>query len=377
MAKNILVVGAGIAGLTLMNCLKNTGYTALLVEKDTKLRTDGAGILLGANLFDIFKKMGLDKELLLKSQILDNMVSFDNKGDILGNIDFKKIYTERKLYTVAIHREELHNILSKNIDQKNIRLGYKVISIRKNIDKYDVQFENGESGTFDKIIATDGIFSTIKKEVFKDTELRDSHQGCWRFVIDTPKEIDAKSSCEMWGDEKRVGIFPLGNNKTYCFLVSTIQGDEENLSFNEVLERFSDFGGDWSYVKNSFDVSSTELLYNRLSDAKNITLEKDGIVFIGDAGHSTTPNLGQGAGMAMESAYEFCELLKTYSYDEACQKYSINRFKKVNIIKERSFKIGQLAHIKSKFLQKVRNLILKMLPQKFSQNEYEKLIFMR
>jgi len=375
MSKKILIVGAGIAGLTLMNCLKNTKYIVELVEQDTQLRTDGAGILLGANLFDIFKKMDLDKELLLKSQILDNIISVDNKGNIIGSIYLKKIYKERKLYTVAIHREELHNILSKNIDRESIRLGYKVISIKKNIDQYDVEFENGERATFDKIIATDGIFSTIKEEVFGNIKLRDSNQGCWRFVIDTPKKIDKKSSCEMWGDEKRIGIFPLGYNKTYCFLVSTIQGDEEKLSFNEVLERFNDFGGDWNYVKNSFDVSSTELLYNRLSDAQNVTLEKDGIVFIGDSGHSTTPNLGQGAGIAIESAYEFCELLKTYSYDEACQKYSINRFKKVNTIRERSFKIGQLAHIKSRLLQKIRNFILKILPQKLSQYEFEKLIF--
>lgn len=375
MPKNILIVGGGIAGLTVKNLLESFGHTSTLVEKNDTLRSEGAGILLGANVFKILKEMGLEKDLLAKSQILNKMSTLDAKGKSLGEIYFQKIHDKTGLYTVAIHRDELHKILSKSVDQSSILFNHKLIAIQKEDKGYSVAFQNGDIKVFDEIIATDGLFSKVREELFEKTTLRETNQACWRFVIDTPSGIDIKSGIEMWGDQKRVGIFPLGDGKTYCFLVSTMQGGEEKFTFKEVLEKFDGFEGPWSRMKNDINTSTTKLMFNTLADAQEITLEKDGIIFIGDAGHSTTPNIGQGAGMGIESAYSFYELLKEYIYEESVKQYPLIRYDRVNLIRERSLKVGELAHIKSKNLQKIRNFILKILPQKLSQYEFEKIIF--
>jgi len=375
--KKILIVGAGITGLMIKNRLDALGDTSILCEQANTLRAEGAGLLLGANVVKIFKEIGLSNDLLSKSQVVDAIESQDQDSNLLGKLDLKKVYKDSGYQTLTIHRQDLFDILSNSIDKESILLSHKLIFIDKLKDGYKVYFENGKVEEFSKIIATDGLYSRVKKLTFMDEELRHTNQACWRFVVETPNKINNSVCCEMWGDEKRVGIFPLSNNKTYCFLVSTMQGGEEKLSSKEVISKFNEFGGEWLKIKSVLDLLNTKFLYGELSDAKNITLQKDGIVFMGDAAHSTTPNMGQGAAMGIESAYIFSELLKnnSFNFDKAVSLYEKQRYDRVHSIREKSMALGKIAHVKSKTLQRIRNYVLKVIPDFLTQKEFEKAIF--
>lgn len=375
--KKILIVGAGIAGLMMQNKLEALGCTSVLCEQSDVLRAEGAGLLLGANVVKIFKEIGLESELLSKSQVIDTIKSMDNDNNLLGKLDLKKVYESSGYQTLTICRQALFDILVQSIDKERVWLSHKVISIKKVIDGYVVVFTNGRVEEFSKIIAADGLHSRVKKLIFKDEELRYTKQACWRFVVNSQEGANSSVCSEMWGDEKRVGIFPLVNNKTYCFLVSSIKGGEEKLNFKDVIREFDDFGGEWAKISSTLDTQNTQYLYVELVDAKNITLQKDGVVFMGDSAHSTTPNMGQGAAMGIESAYLFSELLKKsrFDFDKASSLYEQERYERVNSIRKKSMALGKLAHIKSKTAQKIRNFILKVIPDILTQKEFEKAIF--
>ena len=374
MDTRILIVGGGVAGLMAKNRLESLGYTPMLVEKGDALRADGAGILLGANVLRIFRECGLEEALLSKSQTLREIRSLDAKGGYIGKFDLVKIYNDTSYKTVAVHRHDLHEILSNSVNQDTIRLSHKLTKIKDNGTTYNVEYENGEQEEYDYIIGADGLYSQVREELFEHIPLRDSMQGCWRFITDIPSDIDVTSSCEMWGDQKRVGIFPIGQGKVYCFLVITRKGNEEQMSFEEVLDTFKEFGGDWPSVANSIDTSKTELLYGKLADLQSIALHEKRAILIGDAGHATTPNLGQGAAMGIEGAYIFGELLKENSIDKAMELYAKRRYNRVDNIRERSRLIGKVAHIKSPFWRGVRNFIMRMTPASSTQKQFEKTI---
>ena len=96
---------------------------------------------------------------------------------------------------------------------------------------------------------------------------------------------------------------------------------------------------------------------------------------MGDSAHSTTPNMGQGAAMGIESAYVFGQLLKEHSFDETASLYSARRYDKVKAIREKSMLIGKIAHTQSKIMQKIRNVALKLTPDSVALKELEKSIF--
>ena len=147
------------------------------------------------------------------------------------------------------------------------------------------------------------------------------------------------------------------------------------MDFDAVLRRFDGFGGPWERFKGGIDTAVTELLYGELADTESVTLEHQGIVFIGDAGHATTPNMGQGAAMAIESAFMFAGLAEAYGYAGAVERYGAKRYNKVHAIRQQSMAFGKLAHVESKALQGIRNALMRMLPQRWSQRAFERAIF--
>ena len=372
--EKILIVGGGVAGLMSQNRLESLGYKPVLVEKSDTLRTDGAGILLGANVLRIFRECGLEDELMRYAQPLREIVSLDDQAKMLGRFDLEKIALETSYPTVAIHRKRLHEVLSNSVNQENIHLSRKVTGIAQRDSVYAVTFDNSMVEEYDYIIGADGLRSNIREAFFGDIPLRDAGYVCWRFVCDIPAGLDATSSSESWGDNKRVGIFPIGENKVYCFLLTSTKGGEEKMNFQEVLDCFSEFQGDWQTIAATLDINDTELLFNPIADLSQVVLQKDKMILIGDAGYATTPNLGQGAAMGIEGAYAFGELLKTNSIANAMKFYPKVRFERVAYIRNRSWMIGKMAHLKSPFWQAVRNFIMRLIPQSANQKEFEKAI---
>lgn len=373
--ERILIVGGGVAGLMCKNRLEYLGYTPILVEKADVLRSDGAGILLGANVLKIFRECALEEPLMEYAQSLDEIMLYDQRGRTLGRFDLEKIKEATTYPTVAVHRKRLHEILLNSVDFSTIRLSHKVIKIVEQDSALRVTYENGISEEYDYVIGADGLRSSIRELYVGHVPLRDSGYVCWRFVCERPSALDARSSSEFWDtDGKRVGIFPIGEDKIYCFLLSTTRGGEESMSFNEVLKHFEGFSGDWQHVATSLDTDSTELLFNPIADLSRVILQKGNVILIGDAGHATTPNLGQGAAIGIESAFAFGELLKSHPFAEAIKLYTQKRFKRVSYIRNKSYMIGQMAHTRLPFFQPIREFIMRITPDGMNQREFEKAI---
>ncbi|MDD2838444.1 MAG: FAD-dependent monooxygenase, partial [Sulfuricurvum sp.] len=373
--ERILIVGGGVAGLMSKNRLEHLGYKPVLVEKADALRSDGAGILLGANVLKIFRECALEEPLMRYAQSLDEIILYDQHGGLLGRFDLEKIRDETSYPTLAVHRKRLYEILLNSVDSSTIRLSHKVIGIIEQDSALRVTYENGISEEYDYVIGADGLRSSIRELYVGHVPLRDSGYVCWRFVCERPSVLDAKNSSEFWDtDGKRVGIFPIGEDKIYCFLLSTTCGGEESMSFSEVLKHFEGFSGDWQHVAASLDIDSTELLFNPIADLSRVVLQKGNVILIGDAGHATTPNLGQGAAIGIESAFALGELLKSHPFADAIKLYSQKRFKRVSYIRSKSYMIGQMAHTRLPVFQSIREFIMRITPNGMNQRELEKAI---
>lgn len=373
--QSILIIGGGVAGLTAKFRLEALGYAPVLVEKGERLRAEGAGLLLGANVVKLFREMGLEEGLLARAQTLDALVSTDEGGGEIGRIDLARIRRERGYSTVAVHRQALHDLLSSASDPATFRLGRKVEEVAAEEGAYRLRFHDGTEELHRRVVAADGIHSKIRDSLFGPVGLRRTGQACWRCVVETPEGVDPALGLEMWGDRKRLGIIPMGEGKTYLFFVVSMKGGEEELSPRELLALFDGFRGPWEPVRRTLEPESLQLLYGELADGERITLEKAGVPFLGDAGHSTTPNMGQGAAMGIESAWLFGELLREHSWEDATAAYAATRYDRVDAIREKSLGAGKIAHLPFRPVQKMRNLLMRAVPQRMVQQAFEKALF--
>ena len=119
-----------------------------------------------------------------------------------------------------------------------------------------------------------------------------------------------------------------------------------------------------------------DLIWNDIIDIKPLKhFAYDHVLLIGDAGHATTPNMGQGACQALEDVAVLIDELKhKKEVKKAFASFEKRRLKRTQYITETSKFIGEVAQWDNPLLISIRNFILKHSPSKWSQRSLYKLL---
>src|SRR5690606_5563 len=163
-----------------------------------------------------------------------------------------------------------------------------------------IEFEDDSQETFDFLIGADGVNSKVRQLLIPESSPRYAGYWCWRGVVEvTDKNIH--KSVETWGKNGRFGFTPLTHNRIYWYACINTNLDDEvkHFGIEELRERFKNYHAFIPELLSWTD--EKELIRNPIMDLKPIPkyhFEK--ILLIGDAAHATTPNMGQGACMAIE-----------------------------------------------------------------------------
>lgn len=355
----IAVVGAGIGGLTVAALLQEHGHEVKVFEKNQELSEVGAGIGIGGNVIDKLHNHDLAKGIKNAGQIIDTLAIADNSGTALSKIKLK-----RNTINLTLERQSLLETIQSYVQSSSIYTGYQVLSIENEANKVTVHFEKHEAETFDLCIGADGLHSSVRASVAPNTKVNYQGYTVFRGLVNDVQLKDANTATEYWSKQGRVGIVPLLNNKVYWFI--SINAKIHNTEYQtygkpHLQARFNHFPNE---VREVLDKQSeTGILLHNIYDLKPLkTFVYNRTVLLGDAAHATTPNLGQGAGQAMEDAIVLANCLETYDFDQALERYDKLRVKHTKKIIKKSRKIGKVAQSTQRLFIKVRNAIAKRIP---------------
>ena len=102
---------------------------------------------------------------------------------------------------------------------------------------------------------------------------------------------------------------------------------------------------------------------------------KGRILLLGDAAHATTPNMGQGAGTAVEDAWILSGLFSSLTDKEDVLPALIRRrLKRVARITKLSYLFGKLAHVRSPGWVHLRNHFVSMIPDAVNKRQMQKFL---
>ena len=371
--ERVLVVGGGIAGLAMAGGLTRVGIRCDVVEQTEAWRPVGAGIVLNVNAMNALGKLGLADSVRNLGFRLGKGAITNQKGQDLGRTDFGTLDAEFGP-TIAIHRADLHAALLDGARDANILLDTSVERMTQHADHVAVLLTNGREERFDLVVGADGIGSRVRELTFGDVPVEYAGYTCWRFVVDAT--LGQSTMCEMWGRGKRVGVVPIGKNRFYVFAVANAAAgtpDPEPGRLDRFRERYSDFGGPVPALLEALD--DPELLIH--NDLSSIAIGHwfDGrVVLVGDAAHAMTPNMGQGAGMALEDAAVLVELLHAGgAITDILNDYRTRREGRVRWVQNQSRRIGQIAQLENAVACRLRNTVVRMTPNRVTIGALRKL----
>jgi len=372
----ILIIGAGIAGLTTAIALQKRKIDFLVLEAVPEIKALGAGITLAGNAMRVLKKLGIDEAVKQKGHKISSMIIQDEKGKRISIMDAKKLNDQYALESVAIHRGALHEVLLSAIDKDKIITGKKAIGFREQSDGVIISFEDGTELFGEGVIVADGIHSAIRKKLVPTSQTRYSGYTCWRGVTENKWNIKEKA-VEAWGPEGRFGYVPIGDNKVYWFACKNASEKNEQMKawkIFDVKKNFQAFAAPVpSIIENTLN---EELIWSDIVDLEPLQQFAFGkLVLIGDAGHATTPNLGQGACMGMEDAWVVAEeLTQSKDVSIAFKKFEQKRIDRTRFIVNSSYQLGKIAQIENKFLIQLRNAAFRLTPDWVNEKQIAKVL---
>jgi 2-polyprenyl-6-methoxyphenol hydroxylase-like FAD-dependent oxidoreductase len=224
-----------------------------------------------------------------------------------------------------------------------VRLGVTFDTLTDTGATVDVTFTDGTSGSYDLVIGADGNYSAVRKQIFPDAVPRYTGQGVWRYNVPRPADLDW-SDIYLGKDKGKAGYCPLNPTEMYIFAVFEEPGNPRFAPAalaTEMQQRLKGYGGVLGEAARH--VTDPALVVYRPLEACILPdpWYKGRIVLIGDAAHSATPHLGQGAAMAVEDAVVLAEELANRNMDEALHAFMARRFERAKLVGLSSIQLGE------------------------------------
>lgn len=376
MKPKISIIGGGIAGLTTAIALNQRGFKTEIFEAAPEIKGVGAGLALAANAMRGFDQLGLMKEVVDLGRILPSFSILDQKGKVVTTADSGAISQKWGIDNFLIHRADLHNFLMSKIDSKLIHTGKRSVSFQYVHDKIEIIFADATVHLTDYLIVADGIHSVIRSQLLPEVDPRYAGYTCWRAVIENT-ELDIVESSETWGRKGRFGIAPLSNNLLYWFAcINAPEKDPRMKAFtvSDLKDVFNDYHHPIPDILDK--TSDAQLLWNDILDLQPLDRYAfDRILLLGDAGHATTPNMGQGACQAIEDAVILGEeMTRAINPQVAFQAFEKRRLKRTHYITKMSWQVGKVAQLENPLLCSIRNFAFRNLPKRVNERQVEKVL---
>ena len=326
-----IIIGAGIGGLTTAIALKRAGYQIEVYDRVKELRPVGAGISLWSNGVKVMNWLGLGDEIHKIGGEMNRMTYLSKENELLNDIDLLPLIDQVGQRPYPVSRSELQSMLLEQLGKEHVTLETKCIGAKEEGNQVTAIFEDGSTATGDVLIAADGVRSVLRNYVTQQQpEPRYADYVNWNGLVDASPELADKHSWVIYvGDGKRASMMPVGGDRFYYFFGVPIEKGtvvEPKDRRDELAKLFQG----WPEPVQNLIQKLNPLETNRLEIHDLDPLEKlarGRVVLVGDAGHATTPTLGQGGCQAMEDAEILCRYLVTtnISVEDALQRYESAR----------------------------------------------------
>lgn len=316
--QRIAVVGAGTAGAAVGALLARAGHAVVVFERVAEPRPVGAGITLQPTGQATLVRLGLFDRVTARGARIDRLAVY-RRGATKTLIDLPYAAVDPALFGIGLHRGVLFEALFETLraSPAEVRCGVEIARTElAGGRRYVVDGKDVKHGPFDLVIAADGGVCELH-HAHPRVRAKPYGWGALWIVADDPRgELTAGKTIHQVVDGARhmLGFLPTGlgprGDTAKVSLFWSIRADRVEgvrraglAAWRETLLRFeprteavlggvTDFG---------------TVLFSRYHDVAMSPWHAERLVFLGDAAHATSPQLGQGANLAMIDAVTFAD----------------------------------------------------------------------
>lgn len=329
----IAVVGAGTAGLAAAVFLARQGHALTVFERAPAPSAVGAGITLQPTGQWVLVQLGLLQAIEAQATRVDGLLVRRIDGKPI--VDLRYADVSPSLYGLGLHRGVLFAALWDAAKQAcTIHTNVEVSQLPLSGSGRNVIAQSGQYGSFDLIIVADGANSKLQPFAAPTRATTYPWGALWHVAPDPGGTLtnDARVVQGVDGARNFLGLLPTGRapngDAALVSLFWSIRAD--------AVAAWRERGlGVWKDAARRLLPQCEPILHgitdtNQLffTSYRDVTMQRwhgERIVVLGDAAHATSPQLGQGANLALLDAHALSEALARWPLEEALPAYTRNR----------------------------------------------------
>ncbi len=346
---NIVIVGAGPAGLYLSAFLKQRDIAHVLIEQAPKVANIGFGIIVQENLFFCLDRLGISRNDVTYATMREFEAYYGPTRKKMMDIHLDAI----PFY--ALSRGELLRALKTKVDVKHILTGKRVESVRQTHDHYTIHFTDDTTLKARHVVGADGMRSVVRESLFRKHAVKRVYTGIYFWAHKRKEHTFVASG----GPDSNLLLLPVNDNEEVLSIVTTLKCDTTR-SNEEVCKAILETQGlEGKDLLTLIDFTKPSLV-TPIRRTHPLRFVRGNAALIGDAAHGETPILGWGTTIAIEDAYILGSLIKNSpdNIERAFSEFYTERKERVALLHKITTLEERFLGILRKRENKVREIVL-------------------
>jgi 2-polyprenyl-6-methoxyphenol hydroxylase-like FAD-dependent oxidoreductase len=366
-----IVVGGGIGGLSAARALELAGWRVTLYEQAPEFRPVGAGIGVAPNAVKALRWLGVDAPLRAAGVRQNGMEIRHAAGRRLARLagaDIERRFADPFL---ALHRAELHRVLLGSLATTELRTDHRATRVVPGAGGASVAFDTPDgpcTTTADLVVVADGVHSRLRAALFPDHPgARYAGYAVWRGTVPAdraaPLHVEPVLT-ETWGRAARFGIAVIdGAGQVYWFACETApEGATPRHDLAGTAARFSGWHPPIPGLLAATPPASLLRHEVHYLGTPLPTFTRGRVVLLGDAAHAVTPDIGQGACLAIEDAVVLAAALRDGPVDGALAAYDTTRRPRTQRLAAASGRLATLLQLAGPASTRLRDTLTRAVP---------------
>jgi len=357
--RRVLVVGGGIAGLATARALHRHGIECDVVERADGWKHAGAGMYLPANSVRALDRLGLRARVLERARHVARQRFLDHRGRLLLDADLLGLWGLTGP-CLAIGRREMHDMLREDIA---VRQATTVTALHEEGPRVHANFADGSTGEYSLVVGADGLRSWVRTTVFGGSDPEFLGQVSWRFVLHGFPEV---ATWTVWlGHGKGFLALPLSAGRIYCYADLDAAGpvDPTGGDLAGLAELYRRFAEPVPTILAAALAASQQAYFSPIEEVVQEPWTRGRVALIGDAAHAMSPNMAEGAGMALEDALVLAE---TIASGAPIEEFEARRRPRVAFVRAQTQRRDRTRNL----LPGVRNAALRLAGTRIFRSSY-------